>query len=52
MLQNEKCQNLNSSTVIKSRRMRCGAYGEMRNAYSILVRKPVGNRPLGKPQHI
>jgi hypothetical protein len=24
--------------------------GEMRNAYSILVRKPEGKRPLGRPR--
>jgi hypothetical protein len=25
-------------------------HGEMRNAYKILVRKPEGKRPLGKPR--
>jgi hypothetical protein len=25
--------------------------GEMRNAYRILVRKPEGKRPLGRPVH-
>jgi hypothetical protein len=25
--------------------------GEMRNAYKILVRKPEGKRPLGRPSH-
>jgi hypothetical protein len=25
--------------------------GEMRNAYNILVGKPDGNRPLGRPRH-
>jgi len=25
--------------------------GEMRNAYNILVRKPEGKRPLGRPRH-
>jgi hypothetical protein len=25
--------------------------GEMRNAYSILVGKPEGKRPLGRPRH-
>jgi hypothetical protein len=25
--------------------------GEMKNAYSILVRKPEGKRPLGRPRH-
>jgi hypothetical protein len=42
MLHNKEFHNLNSSSVIRSRRMICSAYGEMRNAYSILVRKPVG----------
>jgi hypothetical protein len=32
MLENKKCQNFNSSSMMKSRRMRCGAYEEMRNA--------------------
>jgi hypothetical protein len=26
-------------------------HGEMRNAYKILVGKPEGNRPLGRPRH-
>jgi hypothetical protein len=26
--------------------------GEMRNVYSILVGKPEGKRPLGRPRHI
>jgi hypothetical protein len=25
--------------------------GEMRNVYKILVRKPGGRRPLGRPRH-
>jgi hypothetical protein len=25
--------------------------GEKRNVYRILVRKPEGNRPLGRPRH-
>jgi hypothetical protein len=25
--------------------------GEVRNAYKILVRKPEGKRPLGRPRH-
>jgi hypothetical protein len=25
--------------------------GEMRKAYKILVRKPKGTRPLGRPKH-
>jgi hypothetical protein len=40
---------------MKSRRMRWEGHvacmGEMRNAYSILVGKPAGKRPLGKPRH-
>jgi hypothetical protein len=24
---------------------------EMRNAYRILIRKPVGKKPLGRPEH-
>jgi hypothetical protein len=37
--------------MIKSRRMRweaCSTNGEKRNAYSILVGKPEGRRPLGR----
>jgi hypothetical protein len=40
--------------VIKSRRMRCRRYearmGEMTNAYTILVGKPEGKIPLGRPR--
>jgi hypothetical protein len=40
---------------IKSRRMRWAGnvarMGEMRNTYSILVGKPEGKRPLGRPRH-
>jgi hypothetical protein len=28
----------------------CGAHGEVRNAYNILVGKPEGRRPLGRPR--
>jgi hypothetical protein len=41
-------------TMIKSKRMRWAGYvarmGEKRNAYSILVGKPEGKRPLGRPR--
>jgi len=40
--------------VIKSRKMRLEGHEtcvrEMRNAYKILIRKPVGKRPLRKPR--
>jgi hypothetical protein len=40
--------------VIKSRRITWAGHvariGKMRNAYSILVGKPEGKRPLGKPR--
>jgi hypothetical protein len=40
--------------MIKSRRMRWAGHvtrtGEKRNAYSILVGKPEGRRPLGRPR--
>jgi hypothetical protein len=29
----------------------CSTYGEMRNAYKILVGKPYGKRSLGRPRH-
>jgi hypothetical protein len=41
--------------MIKSRRMRWAGHvarlGETRNAYRILVGKPEGKRPLGRPRH-
>jgi hypothetical protein len=41
--------------MIKSRRMSRAGHvvhmGEMRNAYKILVRKPEGKRPLGRPTY-
>jgi hypothetical protein len=41
--------------MIKSRRMRWAGHvtrmGENRNAYRILVGKPEGRRPLGRPRH-
>jgi hypothetical protein len=40
--------------MMKSRRMRWARHvarmGEKRNAYRILVGKPVGKRPLGRPR--
>jgi hypothetical protein len=55
---NEKIHNLYSSPniirMIKSRRMRWAGHvarmGEPRNAYRILVGKPEGKRPLGRPR--
>jgi hypothetical protein len=42
-------------TIIKVRRMRWVGHvarmGEKRNAYRLLVRKPEGRRPLGRPRH-
>jgi hypothetical protein len=40
--------------MVKSRRMRWGRHvarmGEKRNIYKILVGKPEGKRPLGRPR--
>jgi hypothetical protein len=40
--------------IIKSRRMRLAGHvarmGEKRNEYRLLVGKPEGNRPLGRPR--
>jgi hypothetical protein len=57
-LRNVELHNLYSSPsiirMIKSRRMRWAGHvaqmGEKRNAYRILVGKPEGKRPLGKPR--
>jgi hypothetical protein len=57
-LHNEELHSLYSSPsvsrMIKSRRMRWAGHvartGEMRNAYRILVGKPEGKRPLGRPR--
>jgi hypothetical protein len=59
-LHNEEIHNLYSSPniirMIKSRRMRWGGHvarmGETRNAYRILVGKPEGKRPLGRPKRM
>jgi hypothetical protein len=58
-LHNEKLNKLYSSPsiirVTKSRRMRWSRHvarmGEKRNAFRILVGKPEGKRPLGRPRH-
>jgi hypothetical protein len=57
-LHNEELDKLYSSPniirMIKSRRMRWAGnvarMGETRNAYRILVGKPEGKRPLGRPR--
>jgi hypothetical protein len=52
-LHNEELHNLDS-LMIKSRKMRLAGHiariGEKRNAYKILVGKPGGKRPLGRPK--
>jgi hypothetical protein len=56
-LHNEELRDLYSSPsiirIIKARRMRLAGYvvrmGEKRNAYRLLVGKPEGRRPLGRP---
>jgi hypothetical protein len=55
-LHNEELHNFYSSPirVIQSRRMKLAGHvarmGAKRNAYRILVRKPEGKRPLGRPR--
>jgi hypothetical protein len=57
-LHNEELHNLYCSPsiirIIKSRRMRWAGHvarmGEKRNVYRILVGKPEGKRPLGRPR--
>jgi hypothetical protein len=56
---NEELNDLYSSPnivrVIKSRRMRWAGHvarmGEGRGAYRVLVGRPEGRRPLGRPRH-
>jgi hypothetical protein len=56
-LHNEQLHNLYSSPnrMIKSRRMRLAGHvartEDKRNAYRILVGKPEGKRPQGRPRH-
>ena len=58
-LYNKELNDLYSSTnivrVIKTRRMRWTEHvahmGERRSIYRVLVRKPEGKRPLGRPRH-
>jgi hypothetical protein len=58
-LHNKELHNLYSSTsiirIIKSRRMRWAGHvarmGEQRNVYRLLVGKPEGKRPIGRPRH-
>ena len=57
-LHNEELNDLYSSQnlvrVIKSRRIRCSGHvacmGERRGVYRVLVGKPEGQRPLGRPR--
>jgi hypothetical protein len=57
-LHNEELRDMYSSPsiirIIKSRRMRWADHvermGEKRNAYILLVGKPEGKRPLGRPR--
>jgi hypothetical protein len=58
-LHNDQLHSLYSSPnivrVIKSRRMRKAGHaahtGEGRSVYVVLVRRPKGYRPLGRPRH-
>jgi hypothetical protein len=58
-LHNEEVRDLYSSSsiirIIKATRMRWAGHvarmGENRNAYTLMVGKPDGRRPLGKPRH-
>jgi hypothetical protein len=52
---NEELHKPNIIRIIKSRRKRLAEHvariGEMRNTYRILVGKPEGTKPLGRPKH-
>jgi len=52
---NDLYSSLNIVRVIKSRRMRWARHvahmGEERGVYRVLVGKPGGKRPLGRPRH-
>jgi len=52
---NDLYPSLNIVRVIKSRRMRWVGHvarmGERRGVYRVLVGKPEGKRPLGRPRH-
>jgi hypothetical protein len=58
-LHNEELRDLHSSPsiigIIKSRRIRWAGHvarmGEKRSVYMLLVGKPEGKRPLGRPRH-
>jgi len=54
-LVNDMCSSPNTVWVIKSRRIRWVGHvvriGENRGIYRILVGKPDGKRPLGRPRH-
>jgi hypothetical protein len=58
-LHNDELHSLYSSSnivrVIKSRRMRWAGHvahmGEGRGVYRVLVGRPKGKRPLGRPRH-
>jgi hypothetical protein len=58
-LLNQELRNLcslsNTSRLFKSRRVRLAGYiadmGQKMNTYSVLVGKPEGKRPLGRPRH-
>jgi len=51
---NDMYSSLNTVRVIKSRRMRWAGHvarmGEERGVYGVLVGKPEGKRPLGRPR--